>query len=252
VIAAQTLRGKLSILAFLCYNYRSESQQKAGRLLTTTPGIRHQKGTLMYPQDTTEQPTTEIPYGYCHCGCGQKTNLAHATNPRFWHVKGEPLRYLMNHDKRRYRTLEEAFLTYFRPGPFTECWEWAGSRTNQGYGRIWFQNEYYSAHRVSYERYYGPISDGLLVCHKCDNRPCVNPYHLFEGEYKDNMNDMYEKQRHAHGESQGCAKLTEAAIIEIRQRRARGDRPTVLAKEFGTTYKYISDICHYRTWKHVL
>ena len=75
------------------------------------------------------------------------------------------------------------------------CWVWEGVRDKDGYGRVWIDGHYYRAHRVVWEDEYGPIPDGILVCHLCDNPPCVRPDHLFLGTQKDNIADMLEKGR---------------------------------------------------------
>lgn len=79
------------------------------------------------------------------------------------------------------------------------CWVWLGSKDGAGYGtisnRLGSGNSPEKAHRVSYEKSFGKIPDGLYVCHKCDNPGCTNPKHLFLGSQKDNMKDCSKKGR---------------------------------------------------------
>ncbi len=74
------------------------------------------------------------------------------------------------------------------------CWEWKAKKDKNGYGII-YATKNTRAHRFSYELYHGKIFENLIICHKCDNPPCVNPDHLFMGTHKDNAQDRQQKNR---------------------------------------------------------
>lgn len=95
----------------------------------------------------------------------------------------------------------------------TGCWEWAGSKLKNSYGRMLVRGKNIIAHRYSWEVRNGKIPDKMYVCHKCDNPCCINPDHLFIGTHEDNMLDMVKKKRGAVGQ---LIKLSDAKIAEIR------------------------------------
>jgi len=86
------------------------------------------------------------------------------------------------------------------------CWEWKGKRNEHGYG-IFFAVRLgldgVRAHRVVYEHLVEPIPEGMVLRHRCDNPPCVNPEHLVPGTHAENMADMVERGRHwMHGRTE--------------------------------------------------
>lgn len=90
------------------------------------------------------------------------------------------------------------------PEPMSGCWLWIGQYQSNGYGVISLEKnkrirKNIMAHRASWKIHNGEIKDGLFVCHKCDNRLCVNPKHLFLGTPKDNTQDMIKKGRRIQG-----------------------------------------------------
>lgn len=88
------------------------------------------------------------------------------------------------------------------------CWEWTGLVEKDGYGRMWVGSRTDGSrrparvNRISYELNCGPVGD-MHVCHRCDNRLCIRPEHLFLGSHADNMADMVSKHRSASGERHG-------------------------------------------------
>lgn len=153
------------------------------------------------------------------------------------------------------RPLEQRFWEKVdRRGP-DECWEWQGKVGNHGYGVIWLDaTRTRTTHRVAFELAHGAIKK-TCVCHRCDNRLCCNPAHLFQGSRADNNRDMFAKGRNKapglKGSRHGCAKLSEQQVAQIRARVAAGEVQRRVAEEFGVHYTTVNNIVKRDNWRHV-
>lgn len=134
------------------------------------------------------------------------------------------------------------------------CWEWPDKVNDGGYGFVVSQGRYRMAHRLAWECSVGPIPDGMKVCHKCDNRRCINPNHLFLGTDADNVADMDAKGRRTvlRGSENGYARLDEEKVKGIKKLLVETSlKGTEIAKAYNVHQSTIWQIKHGRTWRHV-
>lgn len=163
-----------------------------------------------------------------------------------------------------------------RSGGPDACWPWKAARFSDGYGAFQVARQARKAHRVAFFVEHGRWPTDCIL-HRCDNPPCVNPRHLFEGSLADNVADKLAKGRQAtgamtrpetrakgdrngsrshperlvRGSEQWCSKLTEVQVAEIRARHAAGETTVALAKTFGVSQPNLSAIVLRKTWRHV-
>lgn len=130
------------------------------------------------------------------------------------------------------------------------CWQWiGGTHKARGYGMFCFGGFNIVAHRVSWMLHYGPIPADTFVLHQCDNVLCVNPEHLFLGTNQDNYDDRDAKNRVAHGENAGGAKLKASDVIDI----FRSDEPVEqLAKRYDVHPSHVVNIQLGRRWRRLV
>jgi len=179
-------------------------------------------------------------------------------------ARAERLRRLNGEPHRRYPAIDR----FLKKVQKTDtCWLWTASGVPKGYGVIFYQGKQQYAHRVSYLLHVGPIPEGMQVLHSCDVPRCVNPEHLSIGTALDNSRNMLSKGRHrtapacgdkngarlhpekmARGESHPHAKLTAAAVADIRARYSAGEKQVAIAAHFKIRQCHVSSIVRHKSW----
>lgn len=169
-------------------------------------------------------------------------------------------------DMGKRKSLQERFESKVQFAGPDDCWEWQANKNNKGYGMIRQGGllPKVLAHRVSYELYREIVPKGLCVLHTCDNPGCVNPYHLWLGTKKENVADMYRKNRANrpsmkgigkpptfYGQDHPSSKLTNEQVIEIRKRSANGETDRGLAREYSLDKSTIRSLRLRKGWAHI-
>lgn len=127
------------------------------------------------------------------------------------------------------------------------CLLWIAGKSSTGYGLFWLNGKMRAAHRLAYESTFGPTES--LVLHRCHNRACVNPAHLYDGTHSQNNRDAFAigTGHKMPGESNPSAKLTESDVAEIRS----SSEPTrKIGARYGISSGQVSRIRRGLNWAH--
>ena len=132
------------------------------------------------------------------------------------------------------------------------CWLYTGDRFKDGYGKFWMAGKTRRANRVALEFALGrPLGLGMQAMHWCDNPPCCNPAHLFEGTNADNVEDRHRKVRDAAGETNGNARLVAGQVVAARARVAEGESRVAVARDLGVSSTTVDRLVAGKNWSQV-
>jgi hypothetical protein len=133
----------------------------------------------------------------------------------------------------------------------TNCLIWQRAKVSGGYAQLKYEQKNVAVHRFVWQLFNGPIPETLVVRHSCHIRACINIEHLSIGTSADNNHDTVQAGRQAKGSKNGKTKLSEEAIIDIRQRLNAGNTLANIGALYGVTSVTIYKIKSGRTWRHV-
>lgn len=207
----------------------------------------------------------EMPSARLRRLCGEPL----CVNPDHMEIVSKQPKGLAISKQRKRRTAEDRFWDHVdKTDDDSMCWEWSGGK-RKNYGRLKIApGQGIDAHRFSYILHYGPIPEGRIICHKCNNPRCVNPSHLYAGTYKDNHKDSVEAGTASYltnfkkftrtmfqkndirlkGSAHPTSKLTEELVRQIRQRAANGETHRTIAASLGLGKTIVTDVKNRKRW----
>lgn len=143
------------------------------------------------------------------------------------------------------------FWSFVKFGGPDDCWEWQRCKTDKGHGKFSLANSVFYAHRISYFLAYG--EPGIkMVCHECNNPPCVNPKHLYLDTQQGNLKKMLLEGRSPRdGEFNGTALFYTEEVIKIRNRFDNGETQAAIARSLGCDPRRINAIVNHKTYQNV-
>ncbi len=181
---------------------------------------------------------SEVPVGWCACGCGETTALATRTDSRSGRICGTPLRFVIGHNPRKRGWpfhLEDAPLG-FDPS-LGQCWLWDGQLDKDGYGIFFRDGKRHAAHRWVYEKQVGPIPISLQPDHLCRRRNCVNNSHI---------------ELVTPAENTRRGKVPKLHIGDVLEIRSRSDlSATDLAQLHGIAVRTVNSIRRGERWRDI-
>lgn len=132
------------------------------------------------------------------------------------------------------------------------CWNWKAGLISSGYGSAYSPTlGPQAAHRLAWILTNGEIPDGMYVLHKCDNKKCVNPDHLYLGTQKKNLQDAKDRGLTNTGEKHWNTSITESEVKLMRSLYKSGTPIKMIADIFNITYKNTWQILKFKRWKHL-
>lgn len=155
-------------------------------------------------------------------------------------------------DPEMLKRIAERFWSHVSVLGIKECWIWTADTSPFGYGRMNICGDVWNAHRIAFWLHHRKLNHSLHVCHHCDNPPCCNPHHLFQGSDLDNQRDANNKGRHLRGTEMHNVILNEEIVRQIRLLYVpRKCGKYALAKLFRVHPSTIQKVYERRSWAWV-